>query len=180
MAATVLVVATMIRDSAWGWMKGSFVINVVVMTLIAVGTITAGRISLPFKPDPFARILGWRQVAEATQAELAKAKAAGQPFAAVISNNRAVTSELLYYMRDEPTPILAWQRGARPRNHFELTRPLTAATTDPVLLVVLTQRKGLDRSAFATIEKIGERELPAGNNARRHVTFYAASGYKGQ
>ncbi|MGI9403913.1 MAG: hypothetical protein ACR2OF_05330, partial [Hyphomicrobium sp.] len=179
-AATVLVVATMIRDGAWGWLKGSFVVNVAAMILIAVGTITAGRITLPFTPDPFARILGWREVAEATHAELAKAKAAGQPFAAVITNNRTVTAELLYYMRDEATPVLAWRRGVRPRNHFELTRPLTANTTGPVLLVVLGQRKAPDRSAFATFEKIDERELPAGNNAHRRVTFYALSGYKGR
>lgn len=180
-AATVLVVATMIRDGAWNWLKGSFVLNVAAMVLIAAGTLTAGRINLPFKQDPFARILGWRAVAQATQAELAKAKAQGRPFAAVITSDRAVTAELLYYMRDEPTPVLAWRRGARsPRDHFELTRPLTPDTTGPVLLVVLGTSKAPGRSAFATSEKIGERQLPAGNNAHRRVTFYALSGYKGR
>jgi len=179
-AATVLVVATMVREAAWEWLKGSFVVNVAAMILIAVGTISAGRVTLPFASDPFARILGWREVAEATQAELAKARSAGQPFTAVITNDRAVTAELLYYMRDEPTPVLAWRRRARPRDHFELTRPLTPGTAGPVLLVVLGQSKAPIRSAFATSEKIGERELPAGNNAHRRVTFYALSGYKGR
>jgi 4-amino-4-deoxy-L-arabinose transferase-like glycosyltransferase len=179
-AASVLVVATMVRDGAWGWLKGSFVVNVAAMILIAVGTITAGQITLPFTSDPFARILGWRAVAEATQAELAKARSEGQPFAAVITRNRAVTAELLYYMRDEPTPVLAWRRHARPRDHFEMTRPLTSDTTGRVLLVVLGKRKAPSDSVFATSEKIGDRELPAGNNAHRRVTFYALSGYKGR
>lgn len=178
-AASVLVTATMVRDRAWGWLKGSFVVNVAVLVLIAFGTLTAGRIVLPVKPDPFARILGWRALAEATREELAKARRAGRPFAAVLSDDRAVTAELLYYMRDEPTPVLAWRSGA-PHDHFELTRPFTAAIPAPVLLVSVGPDAGQAASAFATSEKVVERRLPAGANAERQVTFHALSGYKGQ
>jgi hypothetical protein len=82
-------------------------------------------------------------------------------------------------MRDEPTLALALRWGARPRDHFELTRPLMPGTMDPHLLVVLGKRKAPNRSAFATSQKISERELPVGDNAHRYVTFYALSGYKG-
>ena len=178
-AATVLVIATMVRDRAWGWLMGSFAVNVAVLALIAIGTTTAGRLALPVKTDPFARTLGWQELAAATAEELAKAKAAGRPFAAVLTDDRAVTSELLYYMRDEPTPVLAWREGA-PHDHFELTRPFTAATGGPVLLVSLGSGPGAAVSAFATSERIATRRLPAGENAERHVTFYALSGYKGR
>ena len=178
-AATVLVIATMVRDRAWGWLAGSFVANITVLALIVFGTSTAGRLAVPFKPDPFARTLGWREVAEATRDELAKARADGRPFAAVLTDDRAVTSELLYYMRGEPTPVLAWRRGA-PHDHFELTRPFTAATTGPVLLVTLGADHEGPRAAFATSQRVGTRRLPAGENAERQVTFYALSGYKGR
>jgi 4-amino-4-deoxy-L-arabinose transferase-like glycosyltransferase len=178
-AATVLVVATMARDRAWGWLVASFAVNIAVLVLIAVGTTTAGRLPLPVKPDPFARTLGWSDMAVATRDELAKAKAAGRPFAAVLTDDRAVTSELLYYMRGEPTPVLAWRPGA-PHDHFELTRPFTAATTGPVLLVRLGSGAGGITKAFTTSQEIASRLLPAGENARRRVTFYALSGYKGR
>jgi 4-amino-4-deoxy-L-arabinose transferase-like glycosyltransferase len=178
-AATVLVMATMVRDRAWGWLAGSFVVNIAVLALIVFGTTTAGRLPLPFKPDPFARTLGWRELAQATRDELAKARADGRPFAAVLTDDRAVTSELLYYMRGEPTPVLAWRPGA-PHDHFELTRPFTAATTGPVLLVSLGSKGGRPLKAFATSQRIGTRQLPAGENAERQVTFYALSGYKGR
>jgi 4-amino-4-deoxy-L-arabinose transferase-like glycosyltransferase len=176
-AATVLVIATMIRDRAWGWLVGSFAVNVAVLALIAVGTTTAGRLPLPLKTDPFARTLGWQELADATRAELAEAEAAGRPFAAVLTDDRAVTAELLYYMRDETTPVLAWREGA-PHDHFELTRPFTAATSGSVLLVSLGSGPGAAASAFTTSEQIGSRLLPAGENAERRVTFYALSGYK--
>ncbi|HEY7670248.1 MAG TPA: glycosyltransferase family 39 protein [Hyphomicrobium sp.] len=179
-AATVLVVATMLRDRATWWLAASFAVNVAVLILIAVGTSTAGRLPLPLKPDPFARTLGWHDVAQATRDELKNAKAAGRPFAAVLTDDRAVTAELLYYMRAEPTPVLAWREGA-PHDHFELTRPFTAATTGPVLLVRLeSSGAGAAAAAFDKSERIGSRDLPAGENAHRKVTFYALSGYKGR
>ncbi len=178
-AASVLVIATMVRDEAWGWLKASFALHALMILLLMFGTSTAGRLELPVKPDPFARTLGWREIAEATRSELATAAAAGKPFAAVLSDDRALTAELLYYMREEPTPVLAWRPGA-PHDHFELTRPFTAATPSPVLLVRADEGPGSATTAFTSVEKIAERRLPAGKNAERHVTFYALAGYKGR
>lgn len=178
-AGAALVIAAMLRDREWGWLIASFAINIAILLLIAFGTTTAGRIPSPVKPDPFARTLGWRDVAQATQAELLKAQKAGRPFAAVLSDNRAMTAELLYYMRNDPTPVLAWRKGA-PHDHFELTRPFTAAVNGPVLLVREGPDAGATPKAFASAEKIADLKLPAGDNARRRVTFYALSGYKSQ
>jgi len=179
-AASVLVVASMVRDGAWGWLKASFAISAVVLALLIFGTATAGRLPLPLKPDPFARTLGWREVAEATRAELARAAADGKPFAAVLSDDRAMTAELLYYLRDEPTPILAWRVGA-PHDHFEMTRPFTASTPAPVLLVRAGEEEaGPAAASFASVEKIADRVLPAGSNAQRRVSFFALAGYKGE
>lgn len=178
-AAVVLVTASMVRDGAWAWLKASFAVNVAVLLLLILATSTAGRIALPVAPDPLARILGWHELGEATREELAKARSAGHPFAAVLSDDRAVTAELLYYMRDEPTPVRAWRKGP-PRDHFQLTRPFTGAVRGPVLLVNLGSSMGSVASAFAKARKLGERHLAAGESTRRQVTFYALSGYKGQ
>ena len=178
-AASVLVVATMVRDGDWGWLKASFALHAVVLALLIFGTATAGRLPLPLKPDPFARTLGWREVGEATRAELAAAAAAGKPFAAVLSDDRAITAELLYYLRDEPTPILAWRQGA-PHDHFEMTRPFTPSTPSPVLLVRVGDDPGPAAAAFASVEKIADRVLPAGANAQRRVSFFSLAGYKGE
>ncbi len=174
-----LVIATMVRDGAWGWLKASFIVHAVMLALIVFGTATAGQVPLPLKTDPFARTLGWHDLAKATRAELARAAAAGKPYAAVLSDDRSVTAELLYYMRDEPTPILAWRPGA-PHDHFELTRPFTAATPSPVLLVRADDGVPPAIESFASVEKVADRMLPAGDNEQRHVTFYSLAGYKGQ
>ena len=178
-AASVLVIATMVREGAWRWLTASFALHALLLALLIFGTTTAGRVHLPLKPDPFARTLGWHDVAEATLSELATAKAVGKPFAAVLSDDREVTAELLYYLRNEPTPILAWRVGA-PHDHFEMTRPFTPTSPTPVLLVHVGESPGPAVGSFATATKIADRKLPAGENAQRRVTFYALEGYKGQ
>jgi hypothetical protein len=178
-AATVLVIATMVREGSWGWLKASFAVNIAAMVIMVFGAVTAGRLELPVKSDPYARVLGWREVAQATREELARARNQGRPFAAVLTDDRAVTAELLYYMRKEPVPILAWRAG-RPRDHFELTRAFTGETNGPVLLVALGPGEPKAPADFAHVEKIATRELPAGPSTRREVNFYALSGYKGR
>jgi 4-amino-4-deoxy-L-arabinose transferase-like glycosyltransferase len=178
-AASVLVIATMVREGSWGWLKASFAINIAALVIIVTGTLTAGRVELPLKTDPFARVLGWSDLADATRAQLKTAKDAGQPFAAVLSDDRGLTAELLYYMQGEPTPVFAWRQG-RPHDHFELTRPYSANVKGPVLLVRLAGDGGRPAEAFEGVRKLATLDIPAGPNAKRRVTFYALSGYKGR
>jgi hypothetical protein len=177
-AGAVLVTATLVRDGSWRWLTASFVINAAAALLVMVGTSLAGRAALPFGTDPFARTLGWRELAEAVRGELEVARQAGRPFGAVLTDERSVTAELLYYMREEVTPVLAWRAGPRPQDHYELTRPFTGTAREPVLLVALGRDAGAIRSAFASAVEIGRRELPAGPRQKRRVTFHALSGYK--
>lgn len=176
-SATVLVVATLERE-AQRWLRASFWINGIVMALLVIGVAVAGRFALPGAGDPFARTLGWRELAAATTARLAEARTAGRPYGAVISDDRALTAELLYYMRHEPTPVLAWLGGARPQDHYELKRPYGPGARDPVLLVALRPDSTAITSRFATVEQIAREELPAGQS-RRRVTYWRLSGFKG-
>lgn len=179
-AATVLVTATMIRDLEWRWLKASLWLHIAVVALVAAATTLAGSLALPGGRDPFARTLGWREVAAATRAELAAARKAGKPYAAVLTDERALTAELLYYMRDEPTPIFAWRDSERPKDHYELTRAYPNGGPEPVILVSLTQEPTRIKQAFRQAEPIATRELPAGTSEVRRVTFHALAGYKGR
>lgn len=176
-AASVLVVATMVRDLSWGWLRASFGIHVALVVLLGLATATAGKIKPPFGVvDPFWRTLGWTEVADATREEVAKARATGRPYAAVLTNDRAITAELLYYMRDEPTRVVTWIPGGRPSDHYELTRPFTPAVGEPVLLVALERSSGEVTKMFSTVTSLGVREIPAGLVAHRRVAFYSLAG----
>ncbi len=161
------------------WLGASLALHVAVAALIICAATLAGRVAPPSGiADPFARTMGWAELAAATRAEIEKARARGQPFAAVVADQRRVTAELLYYMRGEPTPVLAWRDGG-PEDHFELTRPFTARTGEPVLLVSL-KAAGHITSAFASVTDLGALDLPAGARDHRHVAFTRLAGYRGR
>jgi hypothetical protein len=69
-------------------------------------------------------------------------------------------TELLYYLRDVPLPIVVWPRGPVPRDHFEMTRPYTSATPEPLLYATLRQRPDSVTRRFGTATLIGEQRLP--------------------
>lgn len=177
-AATVLVIATMVRDLDWTWLRRSMVLHVVILLALVAGTVFAGRFALPNGVDPFARTMGWREVADATRQQLDEARKAGQPFAAVITDDRAVTAELLYYMRDEPTPVLAWRDGPRPQDHYELTRPYDGKPEGPALLVSIGKVRGEVAGKFVQSRTLNQRKLPAGAGKPRTVIFTALEGLK--
>jgi 4-amino-4-deoxy-L-arabinose transferase-like glycosyltransferase len=163
-AAVVLVVAALLRE---GWAKlfrVSLAIHLAAVLLIAVGSILAGRVALP-GGDPYARLLGWKAIAQAAGEE---ARAGG--FRAIAVEGRSLAAELLYYLRDENLTIVALRGDGAPRDHFELTRPLTASTPRPVLLV------GLSETAPAGSRKIGSRQIAAGAKKHRTIHFHALDG----
>lgn len=177
-AATLLVTATMIRNLDWRWLNASLALHFALVVAIAAAAALAGRVGLPLEAEPFQRTLGWHALADVTRAELTKARAAGRPYAAVLTDDRALTAELLYYMQGEPTPVEAWREGPRPHDHYELTRPYTGARPGPVLLVALKPDPTSILAAFNHVDAIGQRTLSAGRNATRRITLYALSGLK--
>ena len=161
-AATVLMTAALLRH---GWRKlffASLGIHLAVVLLIGVGGIVAGRVVLPGGADPYARVLGWKALAE-TAADKARAGS----FAAIATDKRALAAELLYYLRDAAIPVVAMRDDGPPSDHFEMTRPLDAATPRPVLLV------SLGRDGPAGSEPLGSETIPAGRGKPRQVYFFA-------
>ncbi|MGE0630602.1 MAG: ArnT family glycosyltransferase [Hyphomicrobiaceae bacterium] len=177
-SATVLVVATMLRGLDRKWLTASFWIHGAVIVLLSLAMAQAGRISPPFGRDPFARTMGWKELAAATEKKLSEARRAGTPYAAVITDERAATAELIYYMRGEATPVQAWYGGGRPHDHYELTRPFRDAGPGPLLLVALRPDSGGVPARFEQAELLDDVMLPAGASARR-VRFYRLNGFKG-
>ncbi|MCB1522361.1 MAG: glycosyltransferase family 39 protein [Hyphomicrobiaceae bacterium] len=178
-AATVLVTATMLRNLDLRWLRGSMALHVALMMVLIGATAYAGRFALPSGVDPFARTLGWRAMADATRATLDAARRQGKPFNSVLTDDRAVTAELLYYMREEATPVYAWRGGpGRPKDHYELSRSFTRNAGEPVLLVGVGDPKENILARFASVRLIESRKVRAGAGKPRVVTFHALEGYR--
>lgn len=160
--ATVLIAAVLLRE---GWDKllrfsGAF--HLAGVLVIAAGAVLAGRIEFPWGADPYARVLGWRPLANAAGD---RAEAGG--FRAIATDRRALAAELLYYLRDRNIPVFALRDDGPPRDHFELTRPLTDETPRPVLIVTLNAQG--PRGS----RPLGGETVAAGPSESRRVFFFS-------
>lgn len=178
-AGSILVTATMLRDQAMRWFRASMVLHVTAIGVIALGNMLAPSIAIPFVKNPYERMLGWHLMAEATRDRLRFAERGGRPYRTILTDDRAVTAELLYYLRDEAIPITTWREGPSPRDHYELTRAFDAASPEPVLAVTMRAGLAAIREHFRIAREIGRTRLKAGRAAQREVYFYHLEGYKG-
>lgn len=175
LAATVLVTATMLREAP-RLFRVSLGLHVALAAVISIAPIFAGRLPVSTEHDPFRRLLGWRELAEAVRAEIAAAAASGRPYASILVDDRGTLAEMLYYLRDVETPIRAWKAGPVPHDHFEMTRPFTGET--PALLVDHGSDSGGVLKKFRTVEQRLARGAGAGGRDWRALTLYRLEGYK--
>ena len=173
-AATILVTATLLRLDFKRLFRTSLALHVVILLVLAVGNALAPRLALPGPADPYARVLGWRGVAGVVREALH-----ANPYGTLLTEDRLVTAELLYYLRGQPVPILAWRPAEVPRDHFELTRPFGPRAGEPVLLVTLRPTADHVTAEFESVEALGEHQVPAGPKTSRTVRLFALSGYRG-
>ncbi|MGI9426983.1 MAG: ArnT family glycosyltransferase [Hyphomicrobiaceae bacterium] len=177
-SATVLVTATMIREASWVWLRTSMAIHVGTAVILAVLVATAGSFRLPNGEDPFSRTMGWKSMARAAQSQIESARKAKTPFGSVLTLERAITAELLYYLRQDKTPIQVWSPPGRPRDHFQLTRPYRGKSKDPVLLITIGDIPLGIADHFESIDYLAVENIPAGAGPPRRVTFAKLTGYR--
>jgi hypothetical protein len=184
-AATVLVTATMIRDGAWRWLTGSLALHVVVAVGIGVALTQARTLSIANIKNPFARTLGWKELAQQTRERLILAAQAGRPYRSVLVVDRSVAAELIYYMRDVPVPVLAWRGHGRPRDHYQLTRAFARPGegalrgAEPALLVAIRRVPKNVLERFASGGAVEAVSVPTGAHAQRKVYFVRLAGFRG-
>ncbi len=180
-AASVLVTATFVRLASWRWLTGSFALHAAFLGVLIAGTTFAGKVDWPGGRDPFARTLGWEDIAKATAERLDAAAAAGTPYVAIIADKRSLLAQLTYYMRDNPTPVFAYRpKEASARDHYQLVRPYNGASAGPVLFVSAYGKSSPVFKVFAKAEQLGVVEGAAARYRKHAVVFYTLSGYKGR
>ena len=176
-SATVLVVGVMVREASWRWLKASTALNGAVAVAIPLILALADVIPLP-PPNPLERVLGWKTLGAETRSALEEGRKQGRPFAAVLSNDRAITATLLYYLRDDPAPVQAWRSSPKPRDHFELTRPFKG-DKGPVLLVSLSNELGGIEKKARSIKLLRSVDTKAGSKLKRAIYIYELDGFAG-
>ncbi|SON54538.1 putative membrane protein [Hartmannibacter diazotrophicus] len=160
-AATILVTALLIThskpDDAKRRMlfRASTGLHGLIAFVLLVAPAFAPSLWLPKIGNPMSRVLGWSDYMSALGKE---AQASGAR--TLIFVRRGDAAEALYYLRDTPFAIAVTppEPGARPRDHFELTRPFTTALPAPGLVVLPAPRDTSAPVAWPSLDVTTEAE----------------------
>lgn len=123
-AATILVVAWLLRCGRTRLVSASVALHVAVGALLMGGAEAAAALGapLPAKFDPWARLRGWSDIGDTIGGLLAQ-----RPGFFIASDDREVLAALAYYVRPAPPPLAKWNADGVVTDHFDLTvdmRPL--------------------------------------------------------
>ncbi|MFL6513404.1 MAG: glycosyltransferase family 39 protein [Chthoniobacterales bacterium] len=174
-SVTVLAVALLVRLESRRWLVWSVAIGVIFQIAVIGGDAFADRISLSWlaKPDVYHRTMGWKATAS-----LVKQAAIDSGAQTIAAEQNAIEASLIYYLRGEKWPVVAWPTGIMPPNQFEAERPLTAAATEPILFVTerhLPQRLG---EFYSNVDVVRPLNAPTGPHSYRRLFAFRLSGHR--
>jgi 4-amino-4-deoxy-L-arabinose transferase-like glycosyltransferase len=173
-AATILVTAVMLELNRTTLFKVSLGLHLAVAAILAVAPAFATRLPLFERLEFLSRVVGWRDAADVVRRELAK-----QHYGSILVDSREMAAELLYYLRDVPTPLYVWPSGPTPTDHYEMTRPFTAATPEPILFVSLKPCPPRITKWFGTFESLGVEPVKLVEKETRALHFCRLADFDG-
>lgn len=172
-SAIIVVTALWVRFGAWRWLWLGLGIGIVTQVLLLLGDPLADRLTVPglARGDIYRPTMGWRALGEQA-GRLARRIGAKT----VVAVGRDDVASLAYYLRDESPTVLAWPSGGIAGDHFQLTRPLTAAAPEPILLITRCAAPVGLSDFYAIVEPLGEFEARSGPTSMRDYRAFKLGG----
>jgi hypothetical protein len=172
-AATIVAAAVLVRKAEWRWIAVSIALGAAAQVALLISDANARRLSLPFlpKPDIYERTMGWRALGDGAAALARRIDAA-----TVVGEGRDDVASLIYYVRDSGRQVLAWPSGVDPEHHFDLTRRLTPAAAEPVLLISRCDATERLAKTYRSVEPVGTFQAASGPHTMRSYYGYKLSG----
>lgn len=175
-AATLLVTGELVRIG-----KGN---RLLLAILITNAVLTAGiyhyefalqvvGIDLTRQNDPFKRVRGWQDLGKQTSAIVVN-----HPALAVLTEERMLTAELMYYMSPR-REILKWNPDNRRDDHYDISTSLASREGQDFLFVT---RNGVSQeiaSRFASHQTVGEIRVAIYEDWRLDYDVWVLRNFKG-
>jgi 4-amino-4-deoxy-L-arabinose transferase-like glycosyltransferase len=177
LSMTILVVAWW-RMNSWRYVLAATLwLGLCLQAVALIADANAYRISIPAlgrQADPYRKTLGWREVGDrvAAFARTDDAKT-------VAVEGRAEAASLVYYLRNEPLPVLSWPAGETPGSQFDLTRALDDGTArEPVLVVTACPFISRFAVFYRQVKPLGPFEAASGPSTKRQYFAFVLDGRK--
>lgn len=171
--ATILVVDWLRRAQWTRWLQISTGAHSAAALLVALG------IALPVLLDAtgfssvLKRVRGWDEMGE-TVSERAKK----HPYTAILSDHRETIGELFYYANPRWQPVVMWDWGWHPRNHYEINDRINPVTGRFVLFVSRTNKVDHIKRRFQSIKLVDTLSVDLGGGNSRTLYLYECTKFQ--
>jgi 4-amino-4-deoxy-L-arabinose transferase-like glycosyltransferase len=173
-AASIVVTAVMLELNRQTLFRISLGLHLAIAAMLAVGPAFASRWPLFERLEFLSRLVGWHDAANVVRGKLAEER-----YGSILVDTREMAGELLYYLRDVPTPLYVWPSGPTPNDHYEMTRPFTAETPEPILYVSLRRCPPNLTTLFGSFKLLGIEQVPLVKEQQRTLHFCRLADYHG-
>jgi hypothetical protein len=172
-AGTPLAVEQLRRWGARWPLWSSFAVNGLVMAVLWISLLVPAFADMIGAGNVFKRFEGWQTLGRDVTAETAHTH-----YDFVVSENRSLVAELLYYAGPLGPSMRIWDRDTRDNNHFEMTMRLTRPAPH-VLLVVMPSDAAVVLRTFDSATLKQTISTPVGGHRMRVILLYDAHDYRG-
>lgn len=175
-AMAVLTTAALVAQNRRFWLMTTVIVGLVAQGALLAGDRFADRIGIPNlrNGDVYARTMGWRRLGDDVAAAAAAHGARG-----IVADARDLVASMIYYIRAAGLPVFAWPLSAVPGHEFDISRPLTAASPRPVLLVTECERPARLAAQFGSVTALGPVTMVRGPTSRRRFALFLLDAPKG-
>jgi 4-amino-4-deoxy-L-arabinose transferase-like glycosyltransferase len=172
-AAVPLSVATLLGLWRGRALWASFAIDGLAMVMLWIVLVSPSFADRVGQGNAFKREEGWSVLGKAVAAQARTAS-----YDDVVAANRSIMAEILYYARDQSTPMKMWDRDLHDDDHFQMTMRLPPSSKH--FLLVITPEEVPDVLAtFDSATPITTVDASLGKHRTRATMLYDAHGYRG-
>lgn len=172
-AAMIFVTAWALRARLGTLVKASAAFHLVIVVIFSAGFINFAIADALGLSNAVKRLRGWETLG-------AKVREAAAGYDAVLSDDREVMGELLYYVGDDAPPIVAWNANAKIDNHYEAFRAFDPEKQKRLLYVTRYGDGLLLANQFRTAVPVGKSVVDLKRGKSRTLYFLETSDYAPQ
>jgi len=167
-SATILVVYWLSQTPRFWLVKASLALHLFVQGAMMVGASNLDVADASGFSNAVKRVRGWEELGAFVSQETSE-----QSFSAIMSDDREIMGELLYYTRSGVLPIVMWDFDLHPRNHYEMFNKVSPDQHSSVLFIGITENPPHLLSACGSVVLQNTATIPLGPDRNRRVFAYA-------
>ena len=171
----IAIAAWLVARQRHRWLVAGVMINVLLAAAAyhAPSLLAAAEASQPARYNPYARAIGWDDLARQLRPFVA-----AHPYAVLLADNRTLLAHMAYELRDLRPQVVSWNPEGVAGDHFKLSTDLRAHIGSDALFIGEQAPEAAVSERFADFRKLASLQVRLDATASRQLEVYLLHGFQ--